>query len=147
MRTIVIDASVAVKWFVREANTDGAVHLLEDEETLFVAPDIFRAEVVNALLRQHREGALTDDLPDLALIELEAAMPHLVSSGQLMDRAVAIARRIRHPIYDCLYLALAERWETVLVTADDKFVDLCRRRLTNDHVVERLRALPEHRPT
>ena len=56
-----------------------------------------------------------------------------------MERAVGIARRLRHPIYDCLYLALAERWDTVFVTADLKFVTLCRAGLVDDPIVERLR--------
>lgn len=129
------------KWFVREAGTDDALRLLGDESTVLLAPDLFRAEVVNALLKQHRKGALTDDLLDKALVELKGVSPQLVSAEPVMERAIGVARRLGHPIYDCLYLALAERWGTILVTADLRFVTACRAKLVDDPVVERLRPL------
>ena len=43
-------------------------------------------------------------------------------SEALIDRAIAIALYLRHPIYDCLYLVCAERAGTRLVTADWKFL-------------------------
>jgi predicted nucleic acid-binding protein len=45
-----------------------------------------------------------------------------VSSEIVLSRAVDISMALGHPIKDCLYLALAERWQTVLVTADLKLV-------------------------
>ena len=143
MAVLVIDASVAVKWFVRESGTESALRLLEGD-ALLIAPEIFRPEAVNALLKQHRRGQLGDDLLDRALSGLELNMPQLVASGSLMERATSIARRLRHPIYDCLYLALAERWSTAFVTADARFVRTCRAGLVDDSIVERLRILEEY---
>jgi predicted nucleic acid-binding protein len=147
MEWIVLDACVAIKWFAAEVGTEHAVKLLENPDTLFLAPDIFPAEVANGLLRQHREGHLTQALLEAALAELGTVMPQLVSSVDLLEPAVALGRQLGHPVYDCLYLALADRSETVFVTADEKFIDRCRKRLGDDPLVSRLRVLQEYSPS
>jgi predicted nucleic acid-binding protein len=43
----------------------------------------------------------------------------------LKDRALAIAIELRHPAYDCFYLALAERSASQLVTAHDRLIRRC----------------------
>ena len=81
-------------------------------------------KVVDALIRQHREyrQISKEDLlaatEDLLRIGIET-----VSSAILLSRAVEISLALGHPIKDCLYLALAERWQTVLVSADRKLVE------------------------
>jgi len=146
MTFVVIDANVAVKWYVVEDGSRKAVALLDADDLLFLAPDIFLAEVVNALLRQARHGQLTEDALGRALHDLDFSAPELVASARLMDRAVVIAKALGHPIYDCLYLALAERWDTVLITLDGEFVNRCRSRLADDPIVNRLRLLHEFEP-
>ena len=146
MRFVVIDASVAVKWYVNETGSEKAIALLHDENLLFLAPDIFLSELTNALLRQQRTNQLTDHALDKALLDMSFSVPELVPSKQLLDRAIVIARALSHPIYDCLYLALAERWETILVTADAEFVTRCRNQLADDPVRDRLRLLNEFEP-
>ena len=145
MRPIVLDASVAVKWYVHEHDRELALGLLEAESLLFIAPDILLPEVVNALLRQNRAGKFADELLDLALADLDLTCPELVPSKALIKVATEVARTLGHPIYDCLYLALAQRWDTVLVTADEDFVSLCRRRLADESLVARLKSLREYR--
>jgi predicted nucleic acid-binding protein len=146
MRFVVIDASVAVKWYVNETGSEKAVSLLDNDDLLFLAPDIFLPELTNALLRQRRTGQLTDQALDKALGDVSFSAPELVPSGRLLDRAVVVARALSHPLYDCIYLALAERWETVLVTADEEFVSRCRKQLADDPITDRLRLLNEFDP-
>lgn len=143
MRLIVLDASVAVKWYIHEEGRDQALALLADDELLFVAPDIFLPEVVNAVLRHVRDGDLDVALFDAAVADLHLTSPELISSARLMEGAVQVAQTSRHPLYDCLYLALAERWETELVTADAKFVTRCRETLADDPIRTRLRMLED----
>jgi predicted nucleic acid-binding protein len=115
---LVVDASVALKWFlVEEPNTQQALALIEGGSTL-IAPDLLIAEVSNAAWRSARLGRLSD----AQVTEIAASLPHffdaLVSSTDLAPRAVAIASQLDHPLYDGLYLALAEAEQTSLVTAD-----------------------------
>lgn len=143
MTSLVVDASVAVKWYVREAGSDKAVRLLADPGLEFLAPDIFHAEVVNALLRQAREGQLPEDALASAMADIREMVPGLVRSSEVMDRAARLARALDHPIYDCLDLALAEAADAVLVTADAEFVSRCRKRLKDEPATARLRLLEE----
>jgi predicted nucleic acid-binding protein len=146
MRFVVIDASVAVKWYVAENDSEKAVALLDADNLLFLAPDIFLAEVVNALLRQRRNGQLTKEALERALGDLTFSAPELIASTRLIDRAAALPQTLAHPVYDCLYLALAERWETVLVTADIEFIKRCQSRIAGDPVTSKLRLLANFEP-
>ena len=60
-----------------------------------------------------------------AVREVAKAFEELVPMNVLKDRALAIAIELRHPTYDCFYLALAERSTSPLVTADDRLIRRC----------------------
>jgi predicted nucleic acid-binding protein len=141
MTLAVVDASVAVKWYVREAGSESALRLLAPEAFELLAPDL--SEVANALLRQEREGQLSAEALDAALADLRRTRPRLVPASEVMDRAAILARALPHPIYDCLYLALADATDALLVTADGEFVSRCRKRLKHEPATARLRLLEE----
>ena len=120
--SLVVDASVALKWFLsEEPNANRAVAILQDEAIL-IAPDFLIAEVCNAAWRSARLGRINH----AQLSEIAANLPRffdaLVSATVLAPRAVAIAGQLGHPVYDCLYLALAEAEQADLVTADTRLV-------------------------
>jgi predicted nucleic acid-binding protein len=60
-----------------------------------------------------------------AVREIVKAFEELVPVSVLRDRALAIAIELRHPVYDCFYLALAERSTAPLVTADERLIRRC----------------------
>lgn len=137
MKFLVLDANVAVKWYIRETESDLAQQLL-DSEYLFIAPDLLYAEVASALTRQHRENSqISAEDVRLAASDIVALGIETVSTGVLLERAVAISLALGHPVKDCFYLALAERWETVLVTADLQFVE----KIRNSDWAERITTL------
>lgn len=41
--------------------------------------------------------------------------------SELLDAALRLALAFRHPVYDCLYLACAQRENVPLLTADASF--------------------------
>ena len=118
--TRVIDASIACKWYLDENGSEEARALLEELETILVAPDIIIAEVTNVLWLRLRRGEIGEEQATLATSHLANSFLTLIPSRTLIDRALKIAREIDHPIYDCLYLAAAERWEADFVTADKR---------------------------
>ena len=119
MKFLVLDASVAAKWYVKESDSERAQKLI-DRDFLFLVPDIFFAEVANAIRKQHREdGQLDAASVQLAVDDLVMGLEP-ISSTVLLPRATEIALTLGHPIYDCLYLALAERWSIDFVTADKR---------------------------
>jgi len=117
----VADASVAVKWFLNEADTPRAMALLNRGAEL-CAPQLLRVEIAAAIVRRFRTGGL--DLDDarerLAEAAAAASEPRISfwSDSDLLPRACAIALQIKHPLQDCVYLACAEHVGGELVTAD-----------------------------
>jgi len=119
---IVVDASVAVKWLLPEPGHELA-HQLGAREDL-AAPALIRTEVAAAIARKAR---LREIQMNRALEALEIWAGVLAGDVQLsadaddLPRALQLAVELDHPLQDCLYLALAERLEVRMVTADKKF--------------------------
>jgi hypothetical protein len=117
MKFVVLDASVAAKWCVKEDDSDRAQELIE-ADFIFIVPDIFFPEVANAIRKHHEDGQLDAASVRLAVEDLLVIGIEPVSSAVLLPRATEIALALAHSVYDCLYVALAERWSIPLVTAD-----------------------------
>jgi predicted nucleic acid-binding protein len=119
--TLVIDASVAIKWFIDEPFTEQALALLNDGEPL-IAPELILAEVLNAAWKRARRG----DIRWLHFHEISAALntPLLALEPlhSLARRAAEVAEQLDHPLYDCFYLALAEQRDAAFVTADQRLL-------------------------
>lgn len=137
--TWVVDASVVVKWVVPEVLSDEAAQLLAGDEEL-IAPDLLEVEAANALWKKTMRRELSGREADRALELMHESGLVLRPTGPLLPRAVAIARRLAHPVYDCVYLALAEREGAPLVTADDRLTSRLRSRKVGVRIVD-LRAL------
>lgn len=122
---LVLDTSVAVKWYLPEELHDEAISLLrhaEARDVELLAPGTVQPEFFNALWWQHRrEGLPLDSVRDLwGQFALDPVV--LYAPEDLMPRAADIALQTRVIIYDALFLALAENAETVVVTADGKLL-------------------------
>jgi predicted nucleic acid-binding protein len=120
----VVDASVAVKWFFPERGSPAAQALLAQPEQL-AAPALVRIEVYAAITRKVRLGEIAPDEARAACklwgSAIEKGVLALVPDEQLLSEAIELALKLAHPLQDCLYLALAEREQAVLMTADPKF--------------------------
>ena len=119
--TWVVDASIAIKWVIPEPLSDAADRLrVGDQE--FLAPDLLLVEVANALWKKTTAGQISAREADAALNLVVESGINLHPTGPLLPRAMEVARRLAHPVYDCVYLALAEREDIALVTADQRFL-------------------------
>jgi predicted nucleic acid-binding protein len=122
---IVVDASIAAKWYLNEPGSGEAAALLTSASVL-IAPALVRVEVTGAILRRYRERKLSleraQEACDLWDADLAGGALRLVPDDSLIVPARAIAFQIRHTIQDCLYLATAvEAGGARLVTADSTF--------------------------
>ena len=119
--TLVVDASVAVKWFIIEPVRPEARRLLDREQRL-IAPELLVAEVVNVLWKRVISGAIARSQAADAARELPQMLAELCPLVGLAARALAIADELRHPAYDCFYLALAASARCArLITATGAF--------------------------
>jgi predicted nucleic acid-binding protein len=121
--TIVVDASVALKWFVPEALSENAASLLDGSADLS-APDLLYPEFGNILWKKvQRQEITTEDAREI-LIGLRRVPLALTPSSILIDAALEIAIAHRRTVYDSLYVALAVARDSILVTADDKLANV-----------------------
>ena len=120
MSEIVVDASVAVCWFAREAETERANRLIAAANAL-VAPSLLLLEVAGVLWKKVRRGEMDGDVAGAGLREIRRFVPQIVDDAELADAALALARELDHPVYDCVYLSLARRRNAPLVTLDRTF--------------------------
>ena len=136
MITLVIDASIAVKWVVEEDGTPQALALRQRAK--LIAPELLVAEGANILWKKVRRRELSKDEAVLASRLLQAAEIELQPTRSLLEPATRIAIELDHPAYDCLYIALAVANGCQFVTADESFVrklDQCRQKSLRDRVV------------
>jgi predicted nucleic acid-binding protein len=87
-----------------------------------IAPDILLVEAAHALTRAERKGLIQPAEAKFKLVDLSLNRPDLYPYIPLLERATDISSTHRHGVYDCLYVALAEREGCELVTADDKLL-------------------------
>jgi len=121
----VLDSSVAFKWLVLENDTAKALRIRDDfrkQAIDLVAPDIFPVQTVHSLTRAERQGRVTPQQGVQLLQDFLSHLPQLHSYLPLLPRAYAISSQARIGVYDCLYVALAEREGCELITADDKLL-------------------------
>lgn len=120
MTNLVVDASVAVKWFALEAESGLAKQVLRSGLTL-LAPRLIVTEVANALARKAVAKLVDsrDARDDIAM--LPTFLTALLDVDDLVAPAFQNACDYVHPIYDFIYLEAARRWETRVVTADGRF--------------------------
>jgi len=123
---LVIDASVAVKWVLPEPDSDRAVALRDAGEDL-AAPSIVLAEVGNALWKSALRGDITKSDAVRAWTAAARHLTDIMPLEALGERAVALSIELRQPIYDCFYLALAERENAAIVTADERMFAAARK--------------------
>ena len=116
---LVVDASVALKWFVRENLHKEAMRLLDHIEPL-QAPDLIVAEVTNIAWKKCIRRESTRSQAEAIATAIRQYVPVLHSSTELNERALEIALALNHPVYDCLYIACAEKTDAILITADER---------------------------
>ena len=114
---LIVDASVAIKWFIDEPGSDATRRLWLDEPDL-LAPDLLVPEVSNAAWRKVRLGESHPAQAQQIADRLRRGVLALRPTAPLASRALELALALDHPVYDCFYLALAEVEQVGLVTAD-----------------------------
>src|SRR5688572_3922902 len=119
MSDAVVDASVAVKWFVAEVESDLAARLLLQKVALS-APALLLTELANALWNRWRRSLIPADLADAAIQDVWRYLSRWVQTEPLLPEAMRLSRSLDHPIYDCCYLVLARREDAPLLTADKR---------------------------
>jgi predicted nucleic acid-binding protein len=123
--TYVLDVSAALCWVLPRPASPRAVRLRDEcrrgTHTL-IAPSIFPAEAASALTKAERQKLIAVGDAGVLLADILATPPTIHPYEPLLARAVGISSATRGGLYDCLYVALAEREGCELVTDDQKLI-------------------------
>lgn len=109
---LILDASVAAKLFIAEADSGQAEQVLALGEPL----------IANALHKAWRREIIDDVQMDRALRKLPTIFGRLFPAADLVANAAIISRILRHPVPDCVYIALHWRTGAPVVSADLELV-------------------------
>lgn len=123
---LVVDASVAAKWFFHEVDQARAQALIGRFNLL--APDLLLIECANVIWKRWRNGEVARETAVRLVATLRRAPVRYRSSAELISQATALAIDLDHPVYDCLYLSLALVEDARVVTCDRRFVAVVGRR-------------------
>ena len=121
MTSLIVDANVAVAWYLPESRSSAALALLADG-TQVIAPELILAEIGNATWKRCRRGEVSTEDAVHIVEQAAAVFAKLVPLHELASAAMRLSARLDHPIYDCFYLALAERERAPIVSADAKLL-------------------------
>jgi predicted nucleic acid-binding protein len=114
---LVVDASVIIPCFIPERFSDVAPSWLEVAD-LIVAPDLLALECANVLWKKVRLHEISPLQADETLADIVGGTVELRPSLPLTPTALKLGAELDQPIYDCIYVALAELENDDLVTAD-----------------------------
>lgn len=117
--SLVVDSSIAIKWYVRETWHEEALEIA-DREVGLLAPDFIVAEVTNVAWKKALRGEITRQQAIDIAAKIGSGTPALCESSLLNQEALRIGLAIDHPIYDCLYIACAQLFDGFLVTDDQR---------------------------
>jgi predicted nucleic acid-binding protein len=115
----VVDASVVVKWFIPEIHSDAARRLLTLPHE-YLAPDLLFAETANTMWKKIRRGELTAEHGRQLVEDIGRVAVETVPCRVLAVDAHELANATGRTVYDSLYLALAIRLKTRMLTADER---------------------------
>jgi predicted nucleic acid-binding protein len=126
MDNLILDSSVAVKWFIIEPYSIEARRILDAYQNgllSFLAPDLINAEFGNIIWKKHLfQGLAASDAQDV-LDKYRQLQFTITPTAELLEDAYKIAVAHRRTVYDALYLALCVHENCQFVTADEKLVN------------------------
>ena len=119
----VVDASIVVDWLAPGVDPTGPagrlLTRLAKNEAPLLAPRLLFEETANALVSGIRRRRWTGAQADTAFLLLRQLPVRVVDQPSDLDRAWELSRRFdEHPVYDLIYVAVAERLREQLITAD-----------------------------
>lgn len=122
MKTVVVDASVAAKWFLPEPGADRARGVLDGRHRL-IAPDLLWVEVASVVRKNVVRNLLSQSDAEEIVRDCAGFPVEVFESITLLTGALRIASEAGRSVYDALYVSLAVREKATLVTSDERLVN------------------------
>jgi predicted nucleic acid-binding protein len=133
MSTRVIDASIVAAAIFREPYGDVARNILAGRDVL-LAPDLIYGELANVIWKRWGRDEIDQEQALSFLGDFLSLPVQICSSANLVDIALRLAIQSRPTVYDCLYLALAVKEKSTMLTADRRLVNALAAGPLADHI-------------
>lgn len=114
--SLVVDASVALKWFFPEVLGGEADAWLADSSSQFIAPDLIMLEAGQACVKKTRRREISAE----RCAEIMTRLISLIAEFRRPNTELAVALALKHEVsvYDAAYVALAIAEDVPFITAD-----------------------------
>ena len=126
MEKVVVDSSIAIKWFVVEPHSEDARKVLDGYQVgnlNLLAPDLINSEIGNIIWKKHRlQGLSASDAQEI-IDAFQTINFTFTPTAVLLDEAYRLAVTHQRTVYDMMYVALSIREQCRFVTADDRLVN------------------------
>lgn len=133
MKAVVVDASVVLKWLVKEPDCERVV-ALSLEHTTRIAPDYLLLECANVIWKMVRQKRLTGPVGEEIIESLSKLPITFHSTNRFLKRAYKLAIELDSSVYDCFYLAVGLTYDCPVVTADQRFYKAVSKSSLRDYV-------------
>jgi predicted nucleic acid-binding protein len=134
IKSYVVDASVAIKWYLPEIYCDYAIHLQNPDYHLH-QPNFFLLEIASIITKKLRRREIDLGEANAILRDIRQINFKWHEDSHLLQNAIDIANQTARSLYDCLYLSLAIKVQGQMVTADRKFYDALQPTVFVDKIV------------
>jgi predicted nucleic acid-binding protein len=134
MDKIVIDSSVAIKWFIPQNYSLEANKILnsyQQDQVILLAPDLIYSEMGNIVWKMERFQGLENQDAQVILDLFEQMQFNIVSSKQLLKDAYQFAVSHQRSVYDSLYVVLSIKEDCKFITADNKLYNAICKQIKN----------------
>jgi predicted nucleic acid-binding protein len=122
MKAVVLDTSALLRLLLPDgplpAGTEDALHRAERGDLQLLTPELALAEGAQVLHKKRQQHYISAEEQKELLADLLSIPLQLFSHKPLLARAVELAEEQKLTVYDALFLALAEKYNAVLITAD-----------------------------
>ncbi len=116
----IIDASVAIKWFVHEHDSSLALQILSEIQqnpSKYLVPELFFNEILSVLCRTM--PSVQQVCEALECIE-ELGLERIGNGHDLLQLAAKFSKEYDLSAYDSIYVSMAKTVNGIWITADEK---------------------------
>lgn len=118
----IVDANVLVKLVVEEEYSENALKLISDQKATLLAPSISYYEVGSVLYKMSRRGIVEKSYVVAAFENLLKLPIEIQEVGSVLPRILDMSLRLELHFYDCLYIHMANKTGSTLVSSDQKLL-------------------------
>lgn len=131
---IVIDSSVAIKWFIPQNYSIEANQILyayQANKLALIAPDLIYAEMGNIVWKIQRFQGLNQKDAQNIINLFQKMQIKVISANQLLQDAYKFAIEYERSVYDSLYVVLSIKENCRFISADEKLYNAIHQHILN----------------